>query len=181
MSSALIAALLTCASLGATDESAPKEQPQRASPEGESAEDESAFDYLPEGTLKRVTWDVTGDFHLGRVSRRMDWASFMGKLRFGGLWISTPWAWSVGAKAQVSNVEVFTFGIEGELTHVETGFWGQIGVIGDIDGRGGFTAGAGWSIIGVSTGLRAGSRVDPYWSAYFVVRIPLGLFVVLGG
>jgi len=170
MSTALIATLLLCA--GATD--APP-------PVVDGAATTATDAPMLEGTVTRATWDMTGDFHLGRVSRRMDWAAFMGKVRFGGLWVSSPWAWSVGAQVQVSNVEAFTFGIEGELTHVATGFWGQVGAVGDVEGRGGATAGVGWSIVGVSTGVRAGPRSDPYWSMYFVVRIPAGLFAVLGG
>lgn len=163
MSSALIAVLLMCS------------VPEPAA----SPSEVPALGYFERGTLSRATWDMTLDFHLGRVGSRMDWAAFMGKVRVGGLWVQTPWALGLGVQVQLSNVEVFTFGFESELTHVATGFWGQLGLVGDVRGRGGLTAGLGWSIIGVSAGVRGGTGFDPDWSLYFMVRVPVGLFALL--
>jgi hypothetical protein len=96
-----------------------------------------------------TTWDMNIDGAYGRVFTDPSRGAGFARVRGGILHIRDSLFFSLGATYEISNIVYATFGIQGEVMHLETGLWLQVGGLLDIDAKPGFMAAVGWSLFGV--------------------------------
>jgi hypothetical protein len=96
-----------------------------------------------------TTWDMNIDGAYGRVFSEPGRGAGFARVRGGILHIRDTLFFSLGATYEISNIVYATFGIQGEVMHLETGLWLQVGGLLDIDAKPGFMAAVGWSLFGV--------------------------------
>ena len=117
-----------------------------------------------------TSWDANIDFGYGSYG--------LARTRIGILKIREPLYFSLGMTATVYNKAPTDFGIQGEVIHLWTGLWTQLGLTTNVKGMPGLNVSAGWSLFGVEaqTILVKG---DLSWSYFGKLRIPIGIIALL--
>lgn len=125
-----------------------------------------------------ITWDLNVDAAYGRLFSEPDarWTAF-GRVRAGVMYIHDSLYFSLGPTYEISKLQPATFGLQGEVMHIETGLWCQIGALVDIAPHPGFMVAAGWSLFGIEFQAR---EYDTYGigeapAVYGKIRIPIGV------
>lgn len=125
-----------------------------------------------------LTWDLNVDGAYGRLFSEPDgrWTMF-GRVRAGVMYIRDSLYFSLGPTYEISKLQTATFGLQGEVMHIETGLWCQLGALVDVAPHPGFMAAAGWSLFGIEFQAR---EYDTYGigeapAVYGKIRIPIGV------
>ncbi len=125
-----------------------------------------------------LTWDMNLDGGYGRLYSEPDgrWTTF-GRVRAGLMYIRDSLYFSLGPTYEISKLQLATFGLQGEVMHIETGLWCQIGALVDIAPHPGFMVAAGWSIFGIEFQAREYDRygIGEAPAVYGKIRIPIGV------
>jgi hypothetical protein len=122
---------------------------------------------------RRTTWDLNLDGALGRLlTDPGQWTGF-GRVRGGILHIRDSLYFSLGLTYEISDKTAATFGLQGEVMHLESGFWLQVGGLLDIQPKPGVMASVGWSILGFEFQYRNYEDTGPVAALFGKIRIPL--------
>ena len=128
-----------------------------------------------------VTWDLNLEGGVGYSFAGQGEVAGFGRVRGGLLLVdssdlSAPMFYSLGFFADGASVEHgVTYGVQGEVLSLNSGFWAQVGAGVDVAPRPVVLGSVGWSVFGVE----AQGRFDPDAGAYAVLfgklRIPIGI------
>jgi hypothetical protein len=141
---------------------------------------------LPPGVLagnlvpreRVLTWDLNIDGAYGRVFADPEgrWTMF-GRVRAGLMYIRDSLYFSLGPTYEISKLQLATFGLQGEVMHIETGLWCQLGALVDVAPHPGLMVAAGWSLFGVEFQAREYDRygIGEAPALYGKIRIPIGV------
>ena len=99
--------------------------------------------------------------------------ALFGRLRLGGLWVHEPWYFAAGGVLTTGGLGEFAGGMQVELTHLWTGFWGQLSLEGNDRSQLQAGFGFGWSIVGVE--LMQSPHAADDWLFVAKIRIPIGV------
>lgn len=125
---------------------------------------------------RATTWDMNLDLGYGRVfSDPGHWSTF-GRVRAGVLHVHDTLYFALGATYDVSSLTPATFGVQGEVLHLESGFWFQLGgFVGTPGAHPGAMAAAGVSLIGIEAQARGYDDLGTVGAVYLKVRVPVGI------
>lgn len=94
------------------------------------------------------------------------------RARYGVLLVSEPWFLAIGAILEGSGASLFAGGLQVELTHLWTGFWGQTGVSMGEHANTFIHIAAGWSLAGFEWQRQVANGSD---QAFVIkLRLPFG-------
>jgi hypothetical protein len=125
-----------------------------------------------------TTWDLNVELGYGAVLHKDEKPGFFfGRARAGVLNINEYVLYSMlGATVDVTSRGPVAFGLQGELLHLEAGFWFQLGALVDLKGHFGGAASVGFSLLGVEVENRDyGDEVGRGWSILGKLRIPIAI------
>ena len=143
----------------------------------------------PEPVIKRGpvytkanTWDVNVDGAFGRYfgDEADKWTGFV-RARAGILFVREPLYNAIGFTYEYSSLANATFGIQAEVLHLDSGFWGQLGGLLDTHGNPGVMAAFGFSVLGVEAQYRSYPGLGDGVAVYVKVRAPVGVLAYLLG
>lgn len=121
------------------------------------------------------TWDLNLEGAFGRFFADAPTLTGFGRVRAGALFIREPLYLALGLTYEYSNLEKATFGVQGEVLHLDSGFWAQAGAQLDTDGHPGGMLSAGWSLFGVEAQLREYDGRGTGVALYGKLRIPVSI------
>lgn len=98
--------------------------------------------------------------------------------RVGITLIDEPWFINIGGVVEWPGPDEVAFGAEAELMHSLSGYWGQIGVVADLDAHIGLTASVGWSLVGIEARFNELETGEPTYGLVAKLRIPISLIVL---
>jgi hypothetical protein len=126
--------------------------------------------------LHANTWDLNIEGAVGRFygSEAHAWTGF-GRVRAGGLFIREPLYLSLGMTYEFSDLSKATFGVQGEVMHLDLGLWAQGGGLLDVAGHAGGMLAVGWSLFGVETQLRQYDGLGSGIAVYAKLRLPISI------
>mgnify|MGYP006948915695 CR=1 FL=1 len=101
--------------------------------------------------------------------------ALFGRLRLGGLWVHEPWYFAAGAIVTTGGLGEWAGGAQLELTHLWTGFWGQLSLEGNDRSQLQAGLGFGWSIVGIEYMQSPHATED--WLFVAKLRIPIGIAI----
>jgi hypothetical protein len=125
---------------------------------------------------RRTTWDLNLELGYGRLFR--DPAHWEGFFRGGAgvLFVRDPLYWVLRFTYDYSPRSNATLGTELEANWVETGLWGNLGLMKDANSRyWGGRASVGFAIFGFEAEYRGDASAQTYWALYGKLRLPLGV------
>ena len=125
---------------------------------------------------RRTTWDLNLELGYGRLFR--DPAHWEGFFRGGAgvLFVRDPLYWVLRFTYDYSPRSNATLGTELEANWVETGLWGNLGLMKDANSRyWGGRASVGFAIFGFEAEYRGDASTQTYWALYGKLRLPLGV------
>ena len=129
------------------------------------------------------TWDLNIDGAFGRyLGDEPKWTGFV-RARAGLLFVREPMLYyALGLTYEYSNLSNATFGVQAEILHLDSGFWGQAGALLDTNGHPGAMVAAGYSLIGLEAQYRTydGGLGDGI-AVYAKLRVPVGVLAYLLG
>ncbi len=99
------------------------------------------------------------------------------RARAGFMAVRAPWFYMIGPTAEWSNVGGFAFGGQGEIMHLSSGGWAQLGGMVDTSGRPGGLLALGWSMVGVEGQVRKTEEIGTAVTVLAKLRIPIGVIV----
>jgi len=99
------------------------------------------------------------------------------RARAGFMAVRAPWFYMIGPTAEWSNVGGFAFGGQGEIMHLSSGGWAQLGGMVDTSGRPGGLLALGWSMVGIEGQVRKTEEIGTAVSVLAKLRIPIGVIV----
>ena len=141
--------------------------PSAPPPSGQSADDKytsNTIDLNLEGGAGR---------HFGDPAKTLGF----GRARAGVMFARWPIFTMIGATYEFNNLSAASFGLQGELLHLSSGIWGQLGGSVDIHGKAGMMAALGLSVVGVEAQYR-GYEDSGYGVAVLgKLRIPIGVLL----
>jgi hypothetical protein len=130
---------------------------------------------------KANTWDLNIDGAVGRYFGDEDrWTGFV-RARAGVLFVREPLYSAIGFTYEYSSLANATFGIQAEVLHLDSGFWGQVGGLLDTKGNPGVMAAIGFSVIGVEAQYRAYPGLGDGVAIYAKIRVPVGVLAYVLG
>ncbi len=146
--------------IGPVDPNAPKVSPRSA----DQAYARNTIDLNLEGGVGRFYGDPKATYGFGRA-------------RAGVMFARWPVFTMIGATYEYSGLSPATFGVQGELLQLSSGFWGQLGGMIDVHGKAGGMVALGFSVLGVEAQYR-GYEDKEYGAAVIgKVRIPVGVLL----
>jgi hypothetical protein len=125
---------------------------------------------------RQTTWDLNVELGYGRLFR--DPAKWEGFFRGGAgvLFVRDPLFWVLRFTYDYSPRSNATLGTELEANWVETGLWGNLGLMKDANSRyWGGRASVGFAIFGFEGEYRGDASTQTYFALYGKLRIPLGI------
>ena len=125
---------------------------------------------------RTTTWDLNVELGYGRVFR--DPAKWEGFFRAGAgiMFVRDPLFEVLRFTYDYSPRSTATLGVELEADWVETGLWGQLGLMKDANSPyWGGRLSLGFAILGVEGEYRGDATAQTYWALYGKLRIPLGI------
>ncbi len=125
---------------------------------------------------RQTTWDLNVELGYGRLFR--DPAKWEGFFRGGAgvLFVRDPLFWVLRFTYDYSPRSNATLGTELEANWVETGLWGNLGLMKDANSRyWGGRASVGFAIFGFEGEYRGDASTQTYFAVYGKLRIPLGI------
>lgn len=125
----------------------------------------------------RVGWDLSLEVGLG-VGLPNPRVLPMGRARAGVLVYRYPWYVMAGATYEISPLSLASVGLQGELIHLGSGLWAQLGGSLSIAARPGVMAALGWSLFGVEAQWRDQTGAAPDWLLLAKLRVPIELVVM---
>lgn len=129
--------------------------------------------------LHANTWDLNLEGAIGRFYGDSNaWTGF-GRVRAGALFIREPLYLALGATYEISNLQKATFGIQGEVLHLDMGFWAQGGGLLDVSGHPGGMLALGWSLFGVEGQVRDYDGRGTGAAVYAKIRFPISIIARL--
>jgi hypothetical protein len=121
------------------------------------------------------TWDLNIEGAFGRYFGDSPvWTGF-GRIRAGALFVREPLYEALGLTYEYSSLSKGTFGIQGEILHLDMGIWGQVGALLDVSGHPGGMAAIGWSLVGVEAQYREYDGRGDGIAIYAKLRIPVSI------
>lgn len=124
-----------------------------------------------------VSWDLQpegGVIAVGGPSLRY---RGLGRLRAGVLVVREPLYQAYGLQLEGWGQSRLALGVQAELTHLWSGFWGQLGVALASGWHPQFEASVGWSVIGVEGQMLVLPRGAYRWAFITKLRVPIGILV----
>jgi hypothetical protein len=97
--------------------------------------------------------------------------------RAGLMIVRAPWFYMVGPTAEWSNIAGVAFGGQGEVMHLTSGFWTELGGQVDLHGKPGGNLSVGWSMVGVEGQVRGTQDLGTAVTVLAKLRIPLGVII----
>ncbi|MEE2780295.1 MAG: hypothetical protein VYE15_07220 [Myxococcota bacterium] len=150
----------------------PSEEPQSPAPPAEAASDDQTVVPSTMGPLwHQNTWDAMVE--LGGGVDTEDKGLFFGRARGGFLWVREPFFTSLGVTLEVGPFAPISAGVQGEIAHLGTGLWMNLGACVDLDARPGVNVGLGWSIFGAEARYLGGGDEESTWTLFGKLRIPI--------
>ena len=125
---------------------------------------------------RATTWDLNVELGYGRVFR--DPAKWEGFFRAGAgiMFVRDPLFEVLRFTYDYSPRSTATLGVELEADWVETGLWGQLGLMKDANSPyWGGRLSLGFAILGIEGEYRGDATAQTYWALYGKLRVPLGI------
>ncbi len=97
---------------------------------------------------------------------------FLGRVRAGYVRVRGELLSSIGAAAELKDLQGLTLGVAGELVSVRSGLAAHAAVMSSISGTPGFELGAGWAGLRLEGQLAVGDRTT--FAVLAFARLPLG-------
>ncbi len=124
-------------------------------------------------------WDLNIEGAAGRLfpdGSKNRWTGF-GRIRAGVLHQHDSFFIGLGPTYEISDLQLATFGLQADLVHLESGFWGQVGGLLDTHPHPGFMAAAGYSLLGVEVQGREYNKdgIGFAPAVYLKLRAPIGI------
>jgi hypothetical protein len=127
------------------------------------------------------TWDLNIDGAFGRFfGDDAKWTGFV-RARAGILFVREPLYNAIGLTYEYSSLSNATFGIQAEILHLDSGFWGQVGGLLDVSGRLGIMAAVGFSLVGIEAQYRSYDGLGDGIAIYAKLRAPIGVLAYVFG
>jgi hypothetical protein len=127
------------------------------------------------------TWDLNIDGAFGRFfGDDARWTGFV-RARAGILFVREPLYNAIGLTYEYSSLSNATFGIQAEILHLDSGFWGQVGGLLDVSGRPGIMAAVGFSLVGIEAQYRSYDGLGDGIAIYAKLRAPIGVLAYVFG
>ena len=124
---------------------------------------------------RATTWDANIDGAFGRYfGDSPAWTGFV-RARAGVLFIREPFYNALGFTYEYSSLSKGTFGIQGEILHLDMGFWGQAGALLDVSGHPGGMVAFGLSIVGLEAQYREYDGRGSGVALYAKLRAPISI------
>jgi hypothetical protein len=127
-----------------------------------------------------LTWDANVEGAVGAAFLETSHLSGFGRVRGGLLYVNesdvaSPLFAALGLTYEISDRTPATFGVQGEIMSLSSGFWLQAGAMVDVQPRPGFMASAGWSLFGVEGQARWDKDYGHFFAVYGKFRVPIGV------
>jgi hypothetical protein len=137
----------------------------------------------PAGSVRGIfeppstTWDLNLEGAIGWYAS--GGAQFTGFLRArpGVIFIRDPLYFTVGPTYDWSPISPATFGVQGEILHLDKGLWAQIGGLLDTHARAGVDVAVGLSLLGLEGQYRSYEGIGSVFAGYVKLRLPIGILV----
>lgn len=100
-----------------------------------------------------------------------------GRARAGVMFARWPVFAMIGATYEYNGLSPATFGVQGELLQLSSGFWGQLGAMVDVHGKPGGMASLGFSVIGVEAQYRGYEDKEYGFAVLGKIRVPVGVLL----
>ncbi|MEO8875572.1 MAG: hypothetical protein ABI461_08300, partial [Polyangiaceae bacterium] len=125
---------------------------------------------------RTTTWDLNLELGYGRIfPSPPHWEGFF-RGGAGVLFVRDPLFWVLRFTYDYSPRSNATLGTELEANWVETGLWGNIGLMKDANSKyWGGRASVGFALFGFEAEYRGDDTTKTYWALYGKLRIPLGI------
>jgi hypothetical protein len=123
----------------------------------------------------RLSWDLNLEGGLGSAPPTL---FALGRLRAGLLVYQGPWYGAVGVTYEISTLALAAIGVQGEILHLGTGLWAQLGGALSTRGQPSAMFAFGWSLVGIEGEWRAPTLAGPNWVILGKLRIPVALIVM---
>jgi hypothetical protein len=131
--------------------------------------------WYDEPLRKGISWDIQLEVGYGFHTWRKVDQLFYGNLRAGVLLVREPIYAAAGAIFTLGGITSMGGGAQVELTHLWSGFWGQVGLECGERSRWVFSLATGWSVIGLE--WQQGLNVENATGLFIKMRIPIGIAV----
>ncbi len=181
MRNSVVRYLFLCGIAGtfpSTGESADSRQDQPIE-EGSSRSVDAPADKSPvvldEPLRKGISWDAQVEIGYGFYTQQKVDRRIAGRVRAGALFVHEPYYVAVGATFELGGLLSIGGGIQMELTHLWSGFWGQAGLMYGEKSRLATSLAAGWSLVGLEWQQQLTGEKG---AAIFVkLHVPIGIAV----
>jgi hypothetical protein len=130
-------------------------------------------DMDPKGIILDLNLEGGIGRHFGDPAKTIGFA----RARAGITLLGFPTFKSIGLTYEFNNESYAAFGLQAEITHIPSGFWGQFGGMLDTHGKGGGMAAVGFSLVGVEAQYRNYAASDFGFAVFAKLRVPVGVLL----